>query len=63
MQPKNLFFFPDPAFSMSPEKVSLPNYWKSGKMIGINLSTLIVSKEYGSNLKEKVTTSYLIFDK
>lgn len=59
MQPKNLFFFPDPAFSMSPEKVSLPNYWKSGKMIGINLSTLIVSKEYGSNLKEKVTTSYL----
>ena len=51
-------FLPDPAFIMKPSEISLPDFWIEGKMIGVNLSTLIVGSKYGSGLKDKVLQSY-----
>lgn len=54
----NICFIPDPAFIMEPEPVDLPIFWQHGKMIGINLSTLIVGAAYGEKLEEKVIECY-----
>ena len=54
----NFYYFPDPAFVMPATEISLPAYWKENKMIGLNLSTLIVSSNYGLNLYEKVLSAY-----
>lgn len=42
---KNVFLYPDPAFMMEKEDVPLPKGWKDGKMIGLNLSPLIMKYE------------------
>jgi len=34
--------YPDPAFILSPEKVSLPEYFKTKEVIGINLSRFVI---------------------
>lgn len=41
-------YYPDPAFVMKLEPCKLPNGWKENGMVGINLSNLIVSEEYGA---------------
>lgn len=43
-----LFLYPDPAFTMQPEKVKLPNIFNNSKVIGVNVSNLITNKKYGS---------------
>lgn len=47
---KNLFLYPDPAFTMEKEITSLPNGWVEGKMIGLNLSPLINKYEKNSGM-------------
>lgn len=55
---ENLYYFPDPAFVMTPQTVELPKFWKANNMVGINLSTLIVGSSYGSGLHDKVIGAY-----
>lgn len=45
----NVHYYPDPAFAMKSEKVELPNGWENGKMVGINLSELILDSKYGGD--------------
>ena len=42
---QNVKFFPDPAFALKPEKISLPKTFKKGGTIGINLSPMIIDYE------------------
>lgn len=42
---ENVKFFPDPAFSLRPEKVSVPENFRAGETIGINISPMIVGHE------------------
>lgn len=42
---ENVRFFPDPAFSLKPEKTALPENFRTGETIGINISPMIVSHE------------------
>lgn len=42
---ENVKFFPDPAFSLKPEKISMPENFRTGETIGINISPMIVSHE------------------
>ncbi len=44
-----LCYYPDPAFLMEAEKISLPKGWIEENMIGVNLSNLIMNNVYGSN--------------
>ena len=41
----NVKYFPDPAFSLQPEKIKLPKEFIPGKTIGINVSPMIVRYE------------------
>lgn len=50
-------YFPDPAFVMEKEECPLPDGWQKGKMMGLNLSNLILRSKYGGD-KEKVLESY-----
>jgi polysaccharide pyruvyl transferase WcaK-like protein/coenzyme F420-reducing hydrogenase beta subunit len=54
---KNIQYFPDPAFVMPVIKTDLPEGWKSGKMVGINLSNLIAREHYGAGA-EKIKNAY-----
>ena len=54
---EKLCYYPDPAFLMEPKKVELPDKWKDGKMIGINLSSLVLDEKYGSN-RTKILEAY-----
>jgi len=54
---KDVKYYPDPAFVMEKETCSLPEGWKKGKMMGLNLSNLILRSKYGGD-KEKVLESY-----
>lgn len=49
--------YPDPAFLMPVEKCSLPNGFEQGKMVGINISNLILTGRYGAS-KEDILLSY-----
>lgn len=42
---ENVKFFPDPAFSLKPESVPLPENFRAGETIGINISPMIVRYE------------------
>ncbi|MCM1387507.1 MAG: polysaccharide pyruvyl transferase family protein [Bacillus sp. (in: Bacteria)] len=42
---ENVKFFPDPAFALKPEKIFLPETFRQGKAIGINLSPMIMDYE------------------
>ncbi|WP_163193889.1 polysaccharide pyruvyl transferase family protein [Clostridium thermarum] len=44
---KNLFLYPDPAFTLEKEELPLPGGWVRNKMIGINVSPLIIRYEKG----------------
>lgn len=52
-----LSLYPDPAFVMPMEKCVLPDGFEQGKMIGINISNLIIGKRYGLNA-DKILLSY-----
>ena len=54
---KDVKYFPDPAFVMEKEICPLPKGWNPGKMMGLNLSNLILRSKYGGD-KEKVLESY-----
>ncbi|MCM1153945.1 MAG: polysaccharide pyruvyl transferase family protein [Roseburia sp.] len=41
----NVKYFPDPAFSLEPEKIALPEGFVPGRTIGINISPMIVRYE------------------
>ena len=41
----NVKLFPDPAFSLQPEETKLPQGFKEGKTIGINISPMIIRYE------------------
>lgn len=42
---ENVKFYPDPAFSLQPEKINLPTAFQVGNTIGINISPMIVRNE------------------
>lgn len=42
---ENVKFFPDPAFTLEPEKTDLPSRFAVGRTIGINISPMIVRNE------------------
>ena len=42
---ENVKLFPDPAFSLQPEEIKLPQDFVSGKTIGINISPMIIRHE------------------
>lgn len=52
-----LRYYPDPAFVMVPEECPLPVGYEKGKMVGINLSNLIVSGDYGTKA-DKLLENY-----
>lgn len=52
-----LYYFPDPAFIMEPEKIDLPVGFEENNMVGINLSNLVTRDDYGSN-KDIIMNSY-----
>jgi len=39
----NVYLYPDPAFAMKLEKVALPGEWLTDKMVGLNLSNMILN--------------------
>ncbi|MTP79569.1 hypothetical protein GMB70_13015 [Turicibacter sanguinis] len=49
------FLCPDPAFTMNPEKVELSDFWDNGKIIGLNISPLIMEYEKNPGLVKKAT--------
>ena len=42
---QNVKYFPDPAFALQPEPVTLPEGFRTGKTIGINISPMVVGCE------------------
>ena len=44
-----VFYFPDPAFVMESKAVALPAIFEKGDVVGINLSTMAVESQYGSD--------------
>lgn len=54
---KPIYYFPDPAFGMSPQETELPKGVISGKTIGVNVSPTVMGAEYGSN-EEIVMSAY-----
>ena len=42
---ENVKLYPDPAFSLQPEKTELPEHFQPGNTIGINISPMIVRNE------------------
>lgn len=59
---KDVRFYPDVAFCMKPEIVPLPDGWEHGKMIGINLSSLVADGRYGVNEDEVLNAYYKMID-
>lgn len=55
-------YYPDPAFLMKPEEISLPNGWSKNNMIGINLSSLVLRDIYGSNRDVILEAYYQLID-
>lgn len=49
--------YPDPAFIMPIEKCGLPMGFEQGKMVGINISNLILTGRFGAD-EEKILVSY-----
>ncbi|HJA31244.1 MAG TPA: polysaccharide pyruvyl transferase family protein [Candidatus Eisenbergiella pullicola] len=42
---ENVFLCPDPAFLLETQELPLPEGWKEGKMLGLNVSPMIVDNE------------------
>lgn len=47
---KNVFLYPDPAFLLETEFLPLPEGWLQGRMIGINLSPMVMENEKKSGI-------------
>lgn len=43
----NVFMFPDPAFTLKGEELSLPVGWQVGNTMGINISPLVAGRNHG----------------
>ncbi len=54
---KEIRLYPDPAFLMPMEKCALPYGFEPGKMIGVNISNLILLGRYGAN-EDLILQSY-----
>lgn len=52
-----VYYFPDPAFAMHAEETMLPECFAKGKVVGVNLSTMAVESQYGSD-KQTVLKAY-----
>ncbi|MFS2734704.1 polysaccharide pyruvyl transferase family protein [Parabacteroides merdae] len=50
---KNIYFYPDPAFTLLREEYKLPDLFEEGNTIGINISPLIQLLEKGDNITYK----------
>jgi coenzyme F420-reducing hydrogenase beta subunit/polysaccharide pyruvyl transferase WcaK-like protein len=46
---KELYYFPDPAFVMDKTAVPFPDSFIEGKTVGVNVSSMVVETQYGSN--------------
>lgn len=57
IEKNKLYLYPDPAFVMDKEKVSLPDIFKNSKVVGVNVSNLITNSKYGSNIY-KILNAY-----
>lgn len=53
-----VYYFPDPAFVMAPKEMQLPSCFTNSKVVGVNLSTMAVEAQYGSN-KDTVLHAYV----
>lgn len=42
---KNVYLYPDPAFLLETEKLPLPKGWQEGRVLGLNISPMIVDNE------------------
>lgn len=56
--PKGLSYYPDPAFIMSKKQVDLPKEWVQGHMVGVNVSNLVASGQYGVTEEEILSAYY-----
>lgn len=54
----HICYFPDPAFVMESQKTDLPTCFLQNKVVGINLSTMAVETQYGSD-KSAVLQAYV----
>lgn len=50
---ENVYFYPDPAFTLSRQGYKLPELFEDGNTVGINLSPLILGMENGDNITYK----------
>ena len=55
-------YYPDIAFVMDAEPINLPRCFKEGKVVGINLSPLILRKNYTANAKTILLEYHNIID-
>lgn len=53
-----VYYYPDPAFVMHPTETNLPSCFDNNKVVGINLSTMAVETQYGSD-KSTVLQAYV----
>lgn len=47
---ENVFLHPDPAFLLETECLKLPSGWMDGRMVGLNVSPMIVENEKKSGI-------------
>lgn len=47
---KNTYLYPDPAFLLETEKLPVPDGWAEGKMLGLNISPMIMDNEAKSGI-------------
>lgn len=52
-----VYYYPDPAFVMDCKETELPEIFDKGEVIGVNLSTMAVETQYGSD-KNTVVKAY-----
>jgi len=49
MEAQSLYYYPDPAFVMGKQEIELPPGYFQRPTVGINLSSLVLGKQYGDN--------------
>lgn len=60
---KSVFLYPDPAFLLETEFLPLPENWVEGRMVGINLSPMVMENEKKSGIameNYKALISYIL---